>query len=171
MIGPMRWFLALLVRLVRAPAVRRRLLPLLHPGRTVDDNGRVYRERWTVRPPALGDQCVPGCTDPEVDWDGSHYCKVVMGRIDDLPTTYHRDTHGVVVEVTQTQGEPREVWVIPLDGRGGYAGDGWRITPAAAASLGELLDTAFVVAGRRAPGGVAHHRPGDDAGRERASAP
>lgn len=147
-----RWLLVLAVRVLRAPAVRRRLLPLLFPGCTTTASGRVYQDRWEVAVPALGSRCVPGCDDPSVDWDGLHYCRVVIGQIHDLPPTSPGGAHRAVVEVTQVQGEPRHVWLLGLDDRGGYANDGWRVSPAAAGELAALLDTAFVVAGRPTSG-------------------
>jgi hypothetical protein len=157
--APVRGILALLVRVLRSPAVRRRLLPLLFPGRTTGTNGRVSSEEWKVPAPVLGDHCVPGCDDPLVDWDGVHYCKVAIGHLDHMPSSTGGDDHGFVVEVTQTQGEPRRVWLLELDRDGGYASDGMQLTPAAAAALSALLDTAFVVAeqaptARRTVGGA-----------------
>jgi hypothetical protein len=157
--APVRWCLTLLVRLLRSPAVRRRLLPLLF-GQTVDARGRVRHEEWRVPAPALGDRCVPGCTDPLVDWDGAHYCRVEIGYVDHvrdwLAPVSKTDDPGFVVEVTQVQREngrlePRKVWLLEVNPDGTYAGDGLELTPAGAARLGALLDTAFVVAGQFAP--------------------
>lgn len=154
------WLLSLAVHLLRAPAVRRRLLPLLFPGGYTDGHGRFRREPWALPVPVLGDQCVPGCDDPMVDWDGGHFCRVTVGRVEDLPVTHRGDAHGAVVEVTQFQGEARHVWLLPLDVDGNCDGDGVRLTPPAATALGELLDTAFVLAGHVPTRPVDRHSPG-----------
>lgn len=148
-----RWLLALAVRLLRRPSLRRVVFRAVYPP------GR----GWAVAPPALGDRCVPGCSDGALDWDGAHYCRVIVGRVVLAGGPLLHSGHGLVVEVTQDDtvggSRRRQVWLLGTDERGRYVDDGLVLNRATAGELGELLAAAFVLAGepatsRQAAGGA-----------------